>query len=243
MPTRPITYTEGHLPIEDHGLIGDGSTCALIGRDGTVSWLCLPVFDAPPFLAGLLDAERGGGFEIHPTGVQAAGQRYLDDTGVLVTELTGPDGLVELTDCLTLRSGADLGELVPAGRGELLRVARVLSGTVELVVRLRPREDVGLERRGGAWWIRWPGGPDLPLSLWSSHPLEVAPDGSLTTRLRLRAGERFSAALHWSGSTRLLHRTDAEGLVQQTAQAWRAWAGRIRYEGPQRGLVRRSALR
>ena len=242
MPTRPIQLLDDQLPIEDHGLIGDGSTCALVGRDGAIPWLCLPVFDGPAFLAGLLDAERGGSFVVRPVGLHASGQRYLDDTGVLVTELAGPDGLVELTDCLTLRSGADLSELAPPGRGELLRVARVLSGTVDLEVRLRPRDDVAFHRLGGAWRLSWARQPDLPLTLWSSSPLEPAADGSLGGTVRLRAGERFVAALHWSGNTRLLHRTGPDGLVEQTSRAWRAWAGQLRYEGPQRGLVRRSAL-
>jgi GH15 family glucan-1,4-alpha-glucosidase len=242
VPTRPIDRTDGYLPIEDHGLIGDGSTCALVGRDGGISWLCLPLFDGPPLLAGLLDAERGGSFDIAPVGLQASGQRYLEDTGVLVTELACPDGVVELTDCLALRSGADLAELVPAGRAELLRVARVLSGTVDLAVRLRTRDDVQVESLGGAWRLTWPARPDLPLSLWSSRPVDVAPDGSIGGTVRLRAGQRFTTALHWSGNTRLLHRAEPEALVQQTAQAWRAWAGQLRYEGPQRALVRRSAL-
>lgn len=63
---RPVVSRDGYLPIEDHGLIGDGSTCALVGRDGAITWLCLPEFDSPPFLAGILDAEYGGRFEIAP---------------------------------------------------------------------------------------------------------------------------------------------------------------------------------
>jgi GH15 family glucan-1,4-alpha-glucosidase len=239
---RPLTRTRGHLPIEDHGLIGDGSTCALVARDGSIPWLCLPSFDGPPFLAGLLDADRGGAFVVAPDGLRGGAQRYLEDTGVLVTALQGPTGTVEVTDCLTLRSGADLGELVPAGRSELLRVARVVAGTVDLTVRLTPRDDVRLTREGGAWRVHWPARPELRLVLWCSHPLEVAPDGSIGGVVRLRDGERLTAALHWSGSTRLLDRTDPARLLDQTAQSWRSWAGRLRYEGPQRRLVRRSAL-
>ena len=242
MPIRPIERTDGYLPIEDHGLIGDGATCALVARDGSIPWLCLPEFDSPPFLAGLLDTERGGSFTIQPRGVREGRQRYLDDTGVLVTELRCPDGLVEVTDCLPLRGGADLRELVPAGRSELLRIARVVSGTVELDVRLKPKDDVEVSRAGGAWSIRWPQRPDLALSLWSSHELEAARDGTIGGALRLHAGARFTASLHWSGTVRLAERTDPEGLVQRTAAAWRDWAGRVRYEGPHRNAVRRSAL-
>ena len=59
---RAVTRRDGYLPIEDHGLIGDGSTCALVGRDGGISWLCIPEFDSPPFLAGILDVDHGGLF-------------------------------------------------------------------------------------------------------------------------------------------------------------------------------------
>jgi hypothetical protein len=68
VPLRPLTRVDGHLPIEDHGLIGDGLTCALVGRDGTIPWLCLPAFDSRPFVAGLLDPVRGGGFDVVPVG-------------------------------------------------------------------------------------------------------------------------------------------------------------------------------
>jgi alpha,alpha-trehalase len=239
---QPLSRVDGYLPIEDHGLIGDGATCALVARDGSIPWLCLPEFDSPPFLGGLLDVDRGGVFTMAPRGLRAGGQRYLDESNVLVTELVGPDGVAELTDCLTLRSGADLGELVPAGRGELLRVARVETGTVELDVRLVPRDDVRVTRESGAWRIHWPVRPDLELVLWCSHDLDVAPDGSIGGTVRLRSGERLTVALHWSGTTRLLHRADPARLVHQTAQAWRSWAGRLQYEGPQRGQVLRSAL-
>ena len=85
--------------------------------------------------------------------------------GVLVTELQGPDGRLELTDCLTLRAGADLGEQVPAGRGELLRLARVVSGTVEVDVRLRPLDGVQVREELGAWRLHWPAHPELDLAL------------------------------------------------------------------------------
>ncbi len=242
VPLRPLDRTDGHLPIEDHGLIGDGATCALVARDGSIPWLCLPDFDSRPFLAGLLDTDRGGEFRIAPVGLQEAGQRYLEDTGVLVTELRGADGVVHLTDCLTLRTGADLGESVPSGRGELLRLAHVVSGSVELEVRLAPFDPVQVTQEGGAWRILWGAHRDLHLVLWCSHPLTPARDGSLTGRVRLHAGERLTAVLDWSGNTRILYRTDPDQLVDRTVQAWRRWAQRLSYEGPQRHLVRRSAL-
>lgn len=242
MPLRPIVGTDGYLPIEDHGLIGDGATCALVARDGTIPWLCLPNFDSPPFVAGLLDTERGGSLDVTPVDLRASAQRYLPDTGILVTDLQGPDGRLELTDCMTLRSGADLAEPVPSGRGELLRVARAVSGTVEVDVRLAPMDGVRVRRELGAWRIHWPARPDLELHLWSSAELTVGGDGAIRGRVRLAAGEQLTVALHWTGHTQTLAQTDPARLVEQTAAAWRAWAEHIDYAGPQRDLVRRSAL-
>ncbi|BAS11530.1 uncharacterized protein C4H3.03c [Arthrobacter sp. Hiyo4] len=78
---RPVERLDGYLPIEDHGLIGDGSTCALVGRDGGISWLCLPEFDSPPFLAGILDTDAGGLLEITPLPLVSSTQRYTEDSG------------------------------------------------------------------------------------------------------------------------------------------------------------------
>jgi GH15 family glucan-1,4-alpha-glucosidase len=114
---RPVRIHEGYLPLEDLGLIGDGATVALVGLDGSIPWLCLPRFDSEPVFCGLLDRDRGGHFTIVPDELTQARQRYEADTGVLVTELRSPTGLVRLTDALALRSGADLTDDVPGGRG------------------------------------------------------------------------------------------------------------------------------
>ena len=83
-----------------------------------------------PFLAGILDAEYGGRFEIAPIDTIASYQRYTEDSCVLVTSLVSRRGVLQVTDTLTLRSGADLSEPVPAGRSELLRHARAVGGDV-----------------------------------------------------------------------------------------------------------------
>jgi alpha,alpha-trehalase len=134
----PLRRVDGYLPIEDHGLIGDGSTAALVGRDGRVSWLCIPHFDSEPLFCSILDHRRGGSFALTPVDLQEARQRYEPDTGVLVTELKAAGGVVRITDCLTFRAGSDLRVDVEAARGELLRSVRVLEGEVRLVVDVEP---------------------------------------------------------------------------------------------------------
>ena len=65
-PFRPVHRREGYLALEDMGLIGDGTTSALVGLDGSISWLCLPRFDSAPLFCGLLDQARGGSFTVAP---------------------------------------------------------------------------------------------------------------------------------------------------------------------------------
>ncbi|HEU5422951.1 MAG TPA: trehalase-like domain-containing protein, partial [Nitrolancea sp.] len=164
----PLEYRDGYLPIADHGLIGDGTTAALIARDGAVVWLCLPRFDSPPVFCHILDHERGGVFRVAPEGVVAARQRYEPDTAVLVTELRTPGGLVRLTDALVLRAGARLEEDAAADRGELVRLVEVLQGPVTLQVDLEPRGGGEIRGRSEALCLRPAGRADIELQLSSS---------------------------------------------------------------------------
>jgi alpha,alpha-trehalase len=234
---HPLRRHGGYLPLEDHGLVGDGTTAALVGRDGSISWLCLPRFDSPPVFCRLLDTDRGGAFTVAPDQVVAAGHRYEPDTGVLVTELHAPDGIVELTDALTLRSGADLAEDTPAGRGELLRSARVLAGRVRLRVELASRGGATVETRGAGLRIRPTGRPDLNLHLMSSTPLSGLP-----THIELTAGDRLDLLLRWQPAAHRAPAVAFDRLLDATRIAWRTWTRRLAYDGPQRELVRRSAI-
>ena len=234
-PFSPVYPIEGYLPLEDHGLVGDGATAALVGRDGKISWLCVPRFDSPPFFCGLLDARRGGAFAVSPEGLVESRQFYEPDTGVLVTEMRGGSGTVRVTDAMTLRSGADLAEDAPAARGELLRSVRVLAGRVRLRVVVEPRGGARCERRGNGLRLKRGAGPDL--QLWSSVPLEGA-----RTVLDLEAGDHLSLVLRWAGGSYRHHPVSPDELLRGTLDGWRRWARRIDYEGPQEALVRRSAI-
>lgn len=128
MPFFPVRRLDGYVPLEDYGLIGDGTTAALVGRDGAISWLCVPRFDSAPLFCNLLDTARGGAFSAAPEPLVESRQFYESDSGVLVTEMRSPLGILQLTDALLLHTGADLIEDTPAGRGELLRLVQVLQG-------------------------------------------------------------------------------------------------------------------
>ena len=123
---RTVHRRDGYLALEDLGLIGDGTTAALVGLDGSIPWLCLPRFDSEPLFCGLLAAAGGGSFTVAPGEITEARQLYEPDTAVLVTELRSPTGLLAVTDALVVRPGTDLSDDAPAGRRELIRSAVVL---------------------------------------------------------------------------------------------------------------------
>ena len=194
---RLVRVREGYPPLEDLGLIGDGATVALVGLDGGIYWLCLPRFDSDPVFCGLLDRDRGGHFTITPDGLTEARQRYEPDTGVLVTELLSPTGLVRLTDALALRSGADLTDDVPGGRGELVRSAVVLDGNVRLRVELEPRGGAQAWMAASGLRLNPSRRPDLQLHLRSSRPLS-----GLHGTYDLRQGDSLDVVLSWGRSHR-----------------------------------------
>jgi alpha,alpha-trehalase len=235
---KPVSYAGGYLPIEDHGLIGDGSTAALVGRDGAISWMCAPRFDSPPVFCRILDARRGGAFTIAPEGMVESRQYYEPDTAVLVTEMRGPAGSVRVTDALTLRQGADLTEDAAAGRCELLRSVDALSGGARLRVEIEPRGGAKVAARSGGLSLRSLSHPHLDLQLTSSLPLE-----GLRSVMELSEGASLHLTLRWGCAAIGRHKPlSAEASLIATREAWRRWAARIRYEGPRKEIVRRSAL-
>lgn len=235
-PFRPIRRREGYLALEDLGLIGDGSTAALVGLDGSIPWMCLPRFDSDPLFCGLLDHAQGGHFTLAPEDLVEARQRYEPDTGVLTTEMRGATGLVRVTDALAVRPGADLTDDAPAGRCELVRSAVVLSGRVRLGVDLEPRGGGTAQALFSGLELRPSRRPDLRLHLRSNRPLP-----GLHSTHHLSEGEHLDLVLSW-GRFHRHHRFAADAMLADTADAWRRWMEHFDYSGPQEALVRRAAI-
>jgi GH15 family glucan-1,4-alpha-glucosidase len=233
---RPVRTQDGYLPLEDLGLIGDGSTVALVGLDGSIPWLCLPRFDSEPLFCGLLDRAHGGHFSITPDGLTEGRQRYEPDTGVLVTELRTATGVVRLTDALALRPGADLTDDLPAGRGELVRSAVILDGSVRLRVDFEPRGGAQAQAAASGLVINPARRPDLRLHLRSSRPLS-----GLHGAYDLVQGDSMDLVLSW-GRTHRHHRFDAGTMLEATTATWRRWMTGFSYDGPAEPLVRRAAI-
>ncbi|MFI7360005.1 glycoside hydrolase family 15 protein [Streptomyces avidinii] len=232
---RPLVHRQGYLPIADHGLVGDGRSCALVGRDGAVSFMCVPRFDSPPVFAGLLDRNHGGTCLIVPDDVRSSRQRYVPDTAVLITELKSPQGTVELTDALILRPDARLEQDAPAGTSRMVRRARVTHGQVTLRVLIRPRHATTSREDPCTWLLTCPG-PDIVLRAQTSHPLPA-----LDTELELTKGEEFTLSLHWDTGPATPGQPPGQAL-EETARAWHRWAAQVTHDVPRPDLVRRSAI-
>lgn len=235
----PIHRIDGYLPIEDHGLIGNGTTAALVGRDGSISWMCVPRFDSPPLFSAILDAQRGGAFTVAPEGLVESRQLYENDTGVLITEMRSASGLIRLTDALTLRSGADLSEDAPADRSELLRSITVLNGTVRLQIDIKPRGGAQAERQGEGLRLVYPSRPQIELHLSASRAAALQ---GLRNSLELSSGEHLDLILRWGTSLVGHSYIPAKDVLKATVDAWHRWMLQFAYDGPQEPLVRRSAI-
>src|SRR4051794_23669717 len=104
-----------HLPVAEHGLIGDMRSVALVGTNGTIDWYCCPTFDAPSVFASILDADRGGCFELAAAAPARTKQFYFPDTNVLITRFLTEDAIGEIEDC------TPIGDSAESGRHRLLR--------------------------------------------------------------------------------------------------------------------------
>jgi GH15 family glucan-1,4-alpha-glucosidase len=234
-------------PIEDHAVVGDGRSAALVDRAGAVSWLAWPDFDAPALLAGILDPAQGGHLTVRPEGRFSAGRAYLDRTNVLATRFDGAGGALRLLDFMAL-AGAE-GELRRRAypEHELLRLAECAEGEVDVRVEADLRPGFGGAARAlrdrGPLGLRLERDVDV-VTLRASVPLAVGPDGVARARVRLRAGERIVISLAYDREAPavLPPLEEADEALRRTTRAWRSIAGRVRYGGPWRDEVVRSVL-
>ena len=229
------------LPIEDYALVGAGRTGALISRNGSVDWLCLPDFDSPSMFARLLDRD-GGCFALTPIGVREVERRYVPGTNVLETTYTTAGGAVRVTDALTLSTRDTL-----APERELARRVNGLSGEVTLEWRFEPRPDYAgrkpkLDERAGDI-VCLAGKLAVSFSHWGTDGAVVGPDGA-GGDFRIRAGESALLVLGVSDGTPLVlpGRMEVERRLDATVEFWRQWSGGARYDGRWRNEVIRSAL-
>jgi GH15 family glucan-1,4-alpha-glucosidase len=231
----------GYLPIEDHGIIGDLYTAALVGTDGTIDWLCLPDFDSPSVFCSILDDEKGGYFKIRPVQDFHSYQIYLPETNVLLTRFLSREGVAEVLDFMPIEDASET-------RHDLVRDVRVIRGRMTVEVDCRPafdyaRREHEIEPAKGGVIFRSAG---TALNLASEVPLEEGPGRSVRGRFELKAGESASFVLQLleegEGPREVLKRAECQDLLQQTMDYWRRWIARSAYRGRWRDMVNRSTL-
>src|SRR5262245_47965004 len=217
-----------YAPIGEYGVIGDLYTVALVGMDGSVDFLCLPHFDSPSVFAALVDAERGGRFQIAPLLDGAARkQLYLPDTNVLLTRFLGDNGVAEVSDFMPVEEAGQAHNLV--------RRAKTVRGEVRFQMRCDPRFDYAraghtVERRNDTevLFLGRSGSGELVLRLRSSVPMRIE-NGAAVAEFTLRADTSASFVLEVvltqepSPSARPDYEVDA---FKQTVNFWRAWVAR-----------------
>jgi GH15 family glucan-1,4-alpha-glucosidase len=232
---------DGYAPIRDYALIGDGRTAALVARDGSIDWLCLPDLDSPSVFAALLDAEHGGAFRLAPIEPYQVDRRYLPGTNVLETTLRTAGGAVRITDAMSL---PDSG---PTSAREIARRIEGLTGSVRLAWRVEPRFGYGTwrtrvtQRDGVA--IAGARADTLALLAWDAGTPRCAA-GAIAGVFECHAGTRALLALVAAHGRPLVmpRREQVETRLDATVAYWAAWSASLRYAGAWKGAVVRSAL-
>ena len=236
-----VPAAAAQLPLRDYGLIADGLTCALIGSEGGIGWLCLPRFDSGSVFAPLLDPSRAGHCIWAPKGAGPGAQRYLEGTNVLVTELGPPGARVRLTDWMPARF--DGLTTVGCGDGAVCRLAEALDGEVALELSCLPRPDYG--RDAVAWRPSAAGAWQAPAAtpLWAaaSFPLQCE-GGELRAEAKLRGGEAAWFVFGWGEAPAALNTDWLRASLAATTAGWQRWSAQAHYRGPYRQAVVRSAL-
>jgi alpha,alpha-trehalase len=236
----------GFRPIADYGLLADCTSAALVDRDGSIDWLCMPHYDSPAVFARILDPNAGH-WSIAPVGESASERRYLPGTLVIETTFTTAAGTVRLIDAMAFapgQRGHDLGRGAPH---EVLRLVEGVSGEVELEMELAPRPEYGLVRplfrmeEGGG---RTFGGPNQ-IAVSAGVPT-VIDDSTMRARFTVGEGERVGFGLHWASvvSERPMACPPdrVADRIEDTIEGWRSWEEEHDiYDGPHKELVRLSA--
>ncbi|MGW7820628.1 glycoside hydrolase family 15 protein [Streptomyces puniciscabiei] len=223
--------------IEDYALIGDEQTAALVGKDGSIDWLCLPRFDSGACFARLLGGEDHGYWRIAPEGADTCTRRaYRPDTLVLDTEWETPEGTLRVTDLMPQRDRAP----------DVVRIVEGVSGRVTVRSTLRLRFDYGSIMP----WVRRADGHRVavagPDSAWLRSEPAVhtwGEDFGTHSEFTVAEGERVAFVLTWhpSHEQRPPLNDPFEGLECSVAD-WQGWARQCRYRGPYRDAVVRSLI-
>ncbi len=227
--------------ISDYGVIGDLHTAALVGPHGGIDWCCAPCFDSPSIFGALLDETKGGTWRIAPIGAATTEQRYLPGTNILVTTFRlSAGGVVEVTDLMPVGPARAHGT-------ELFRRIHCARGAVDVGVTFEPRFDYAqrptqLHRRA-AGILATDDDNDVATVASSTDVKWELRDGRAEALLTLGTGDRAWFVLRFDDDE--VHPVELyrpQEKLDTSARWWDEWSSRLRYEGPYRQAVERSAL-
>lgn len=242
---RSASGVRTYLPIEDYGIIGDLHTVALVGKNGSIDWYCIPSFDAPSVFGALLDAEKGGFFQIKPQNpsVENRKQLYLPDSNILVTRFLTDTGVGEVTDFMPIQQAAHTTD-----RHGIVRAVHVVNGTLSFEMRCHPafnyaRDPHTIERVAQGVLFR---SVNLNLGLFSTVPLEEDGQGGAQASFTLGNDEWAYFVLT---SAQVPEKTTPyrvaeayQKVLSETKDYWHNWLKKCRYRGRWQEMVYRSAL-
>ncbi len=244
--TASVETSYGFAPIADYGLLADCNSAALIDRDGTISWLCLPRYDSPSVFAALLDP-GGGHWSIRPAQAHQSTRRYLPGTLVLETTFTTETGRAKVLDAFAFGAGQRHHELGLGAPHLLLRLVEGVTGEVGFELELAPRPEYGLVtplfRGTGTGGRTFGGSGQIVVS--AGVPTEIV-DSTMRATFTVAAGKQSGFALQWaspeSPGSEPLASEQVTTRIDDTVRGWRSWeAEHDIYEGPHRELVRLSS--
>lgn len=225
-------------PIEDYALLSDCRTAAMVSRDGSIDWLCLPRFDAPSVFGALLGDESHGCWSLRPRDPDATMRRwYLSDTFILITRWESADGV------------AEVHEFMPQSRHRTDVVRRVVgvSGSVEFATELRMHFDYARALP----WVRQVGTEQTPALHGTAGPDAVvvrgvalsASEHAHTGSVTVAPDEIHDLVLTWFPSyEEAPEALDVEEAIARTRSWWQGWASGVEHDGPHREAVVRSLL-
>jgi GH15 family glucan-1,4-alpha-glucosidase len=225
------------LAIEDYGLIGDCETAALVGRDGSIDWLCWPAFDSDACFAAILGTNKNGRWLIAPEAeIRSTTRRYRGKTLILQTRFETADGIVELIDFMPPRGKAS----------DVVRLVRGVEGKVKMRMQLVIRFGFGVDIP----WVKRAEDRSALLAIAGQDmtvlrtPVETRGEDMTTVAdFEVSAGETIPFVLTYGPShLDLPEPIDPEAALRETEAFWKEWCGRCTYEGEHRALVLRSLV-
>jgi GH15 family glucan-1,4-alpha-glucosidase len=233
------TSSSDYEPIQDHGVIGNMRTVALVSRTGCIDWFCYPHFDSPSVFGSILDANRGGHFSIFPPGAELTHkQLYWPDTNVLVTRFLAPQGVGEIVDYMpvTPRRGRSCDGII--------RRVKVARGEMKFHLDCIPAFNYGRDSheiefsKGGVNFRS----KKLELRLTCIEKLKRNGAG-VAADFKLKAGESTTFEICALDSEKqCIGEAESDEIFRDTVDYWRRWLSQSTYHGRWREMVHRSAL-